>query len=58
MGDSEGQRRAMLWRWKKAVLVMLLTWSRNERVESKVTPRLWIWVEGVTMDPSILSVKS
>ena len=48
----------MLRRWKKAVLVMWLTWGRNERVGSKVTPRLRIWVEGVTMEPSILSAKS
>ena len=49
VGDSEGRRRVMLRRWEKADLVMWLTWGRNERVGSKVTARLWIWVEGVTM---------
>ena len=43
---------------EKAVLVMWLTWGRIERVGSKVTPRLRIWVEEVTMEPSILSAKS
>ena len=33
------------WRWKKAVLVIWLTWGRNERVGSRMTPRLRIWVD-------------
>ena len=36
----------MLWRWKQAVWVIWLTWGRNERVESRMTPRLRIWLEG------------
>ena len=36
----------------------LTSWGRNESIGSKMTPRLQIWVEGVTMEPSMLSVKS
>ena len=32
-------------------------WGRNERVESKVTPRLRMWGDGMTVEPSILRVK-
>ena len=43
----------MFRRWKKAVLVMWLTWDWKERVGSRMTPRLRTLVEGVTVEPSI-----
>ena len=48
----------MFLRWKKAVLVTWLTWGRNERVGSRMTPRLRTRVEGVTMEPSMFREKS
>jgi len=37
--------------------VMWLAWGRKERVESRMIPRLLTWVEGVTMEPSMLREK-
>ena len=37
--DGEGRRRVM--RWKKAVFVIWFIWVRNERVGSRMIPRLW-----------------
>ena len=54
----EGRRRAMLRRWKNAVLVILFTWGRNDRVGSKMIPRLRMWVEVLTGEPSMVSEKS
>ena len=34
--DRLGRRRAMFRRWKKAVLVIWLTWGRKERVGSRI----------------------
>ena len=53
--DREGRMRAMFLRWKKADLVTWLAWGRNERVGSKMMPRLRTWLEGVTVKPSMLS---
>ena len=54
----EGRRWAMLRRWKNAVLVILFTWGRNDRVGSKMIPRLRMWLEVLTRDPSMVSEKS
>ena len=58
VNERDGRRRAMFLRWKKAVLVICLTWGRNDRVGSKMTPRLRIRSEGVTVEPSMLREKS
>ena len=39
------------------VSVMWLAWARKERVGSRMIPRLRTWVEGVTMEPSMLRAK-
>ena len=57
-GVKEGRRRAMFLRWKKAVFVMWLTWGRNEREGSNMTPRLRICFEVVTRVPSMFREKS
>jgi len=36
---------------------MWLPWGRKERVGSRMIPRLRTWVEGVTMEPSMLREK-
>ena len=36
---------------------MWLAWGRNERVGSRMIPRLRTWVEGVMMEPSMLREK-
>ncbi len=43
---SEGRRRAMFLRWKKAVLVMWVMWRSNLSLVSKMIPRLRVWDEG------------
>lgn len=55
--DREGRMRAMFLRWKNAVLVIWLTWGTNERVGSRMTPRLRTCLEGVSVQPSMLSEK-
>ncbi len=40
---SEGRRRAMFLRWKKAVLVMWVMWRSNLGLVSKMIPRLRVW---------------
>ena len=47
----------MLRRWKKAVLVMRLTWDWKERVGSRMTPRLRILAEGVIVELSMFREK-
>ena len=49
--DGEGRRRVM--RWKKAVFVIWFIWVRNERVGSRIIPRLRTRVKGGTIMPSI-----
>ena len=48
----------MFRRWKKAVLVIWLTWDWKERVGSRMTPRLRTLAEGVMMEPSMIREKS
>ena len=48
----------MFLRGKKAVYVIWFIWGRNERVGSRMIPRLRTRVEGVTVEPSILREKS
>ena len=38
--DREGRRRVMFLRWKKAVFVIWFTSGRNERVGSRMIPKL------------------
>ena len=58
VNESEGQRQAMFWRWKKAVFLMWLKCRKKERVGSRMIPRLRISVEGVTRVPSIIECET
>ena len=49
---SEGRRRAMFLRWKKAVLVMWLIWRSNLSLLSKMIHRLRVCDEGDRMQLS------
>ena len=40
--DREGWRRVMFLRWKKAVLVIWFISGRDERVGSRMIPKLWM----------------
>ena len=42
VSDREGRRRVMFLRWKKAVLVIWFIWGRDERVGSRMIPKLWM----------------
>lgn len=55
--ESESTDRSLeeLFRCKKADLVMVLMCDWKERVESRMTPRLWTPGEGWVMHPSTLS---
>lgn len=55
--DRDGRRRAMFLRWKKAVFTVCLTCDSNERVVSKMAPRLRMCWDVCTMEPSMVREK-
>ena len=56
--ESEGRSLEMLRRWKTADLVVLPMWDRNERVESRVTPRFHTSGDGEVEQPSMTWARS
>jgi hypothetical protein len=56
--ESEGRRLEMLRRWKKADLVTLLMWDRNERMESRMKYRFRTSDHGEVEQPSMTRTRS
>ena len=52
--ERDGRSLEMLQIWKKAVRVMFFMWGANERVLSRMTPRLLTWLVKDTGKPSIM----
>ena len=53
--ESKGRRRAMFLRWKKAVWVRRLVCCSNERLLSRIIPRLQVGGEGDRVVLSMIS---
>lgn len=48
--EIDGRTQAIFLRWKKALLVICLTWCSNERLLSKMTSKLWMCAKGDRME--------
>ena len=53
IGVSEGRRQLMLRRWKYADRVTLLMWALKLKLPSRMTPRLFTWGDGGTVELSM-----